>query len=421
MAKEPKDLLLLVWVHGFKGNDVTFETFPGRICHLLRSTHPSLRVESRVFPMYQTRGELLAATLAFVDWLTELVVNLENDHGQGGGAGKAKVVLMGHSMGGLLCADTVRDIAANTREGDPMWPRVVGIIAFDTPYLGLHPHIFKHHLTQAASYFDQARSIASTIGIVSPIAFGLGFGKSGKKTESTTSEADFSKSQPSASTKGKKKETVTTVSDMSTSAEQQTATSKPFWSNLSSVPSPSSKTLYGLGAAALGAAALGTAYYRREDFITGWRWGYDHMTFVKNLWDEDGLRKRLEAIDVLIREQNVLYRNYYTYLPAEPPVHLVSRTFAILPPTSHPLYPLWRHAANTLAKDEVSAHMGMFNPKTNDGFYDLGLAVVKEIGERIESEGVGRKEGVEERMNEDGEGVWRIEKDKDGKEIWVEA
>lgn len=96
--------------------------------------------------------------------------------------------------------------------------------------------------------------------------------------------------------------------------------------------------------------------------------------------------------------------SYYTYLPAEPPVHLLSRTFAILPPTSHPLYPLWRHAANTLAKDEVSAHMGMFNPKTNDGFYDLGLAVVKEIGERIESEGVGRKEGVEERMNEDGDG-----------------
>jgi hypothetical protein len=38
-----------------------------------------------------------AATLAFVDWLTTLVVNLEVNHGAGGGAGKAKVVLMGHS------------------------------------------------------------------------------------------------------------------------------------------------------------------------------------------------------------------------------------------------------------------------------------------------------------------------------------
>lgn len=72
---------LIVFI-SFKGNDVTFETFPGRafisqtlasccmtlwsisfdwvgICHLLRATHPSLRVESRVFPMYQTRGELV--------------------------------------------------------------------------------------------------------------------------------------------------------------------------------------------------------------------------------------------------------------------------------------------------------------------------------------------------------------------------
>ena len=34
--------------------------------------------------------------------------------------------------------------------------------------------------------------------------------------------------------------------------------------------------------------------------------------------------------------------------------------------------------------------MGMFAPKTNDGFYDLGLAVARQIGERIEQEGVGR-------------------------------
>jgi hypothetical protein len=40
-------------------------------------------------------------------------------------------------------------------------------------------------------------------------------------------------------------------------------------------------------------------------------------------------------------------------------------------------------ANNTVAKDEVSAHMGMFNPRTNDGFYDLGLAVSRLIASRI--------------------------------------
>lgn len=35
---------------------------PG-VAHLLRETHPTLRVESRVFPAYQTRGELVSATM----------------------------------------------------------------------------------------------------------------------------------------------------------------------------------------------------------------------------------------------------------------------------------------------------------------------------------------------------------------------
>ncbi|WVQ82449.1 hypothetical protein IAT38_004577 [Cryptococcus sp. DSM 104549] len=424
MSEDPKDLLLLVWVHGFKGNDVTFESFPDRICHLLQSTHPSLHIVSKVFPMYQTRGELTAATLAFVDWLTELVVNLENDEGQGGGAGKARVVLMGHSMGGLLCADTVRDIAANTRAGDPMWPRVVGIIAFDTPYLGLHPHTFKHHISQAASYVDQARSIASAVGVLSPVALGLGFGKFGKQNNP---DAAPTASRPTAppTAKGKEKahsaalDSTTTPSSSTTSPN--TATSSSFWSNLSSIPNPSARTLYGLGAAAVGAAALGTAYYRREDFVTGWKWGYDHMTFVRNLWDDAGMRERLDAINALIKEHNVCFFNFYTHLPATPPTQLVSRTFAIIPPSTSPLYPNFHPATNTLAKDEVSAHMGMFNPKTNDGFYDLGLAVVRAIGERIEEEGVGRLASVHEVGDDDAASAWKMETDEKGNEVWVEG
>ena len=38
----------------------------------------------------------------FVDWLAEVVVHKEVAGGLGGGSGKSKVVLCGHSMGGLL-------------------------------------------------------------------------------------------------------------------------------------------------------------------------------------------------------------------------------------------------------------------------------------------------------------------------------
>jgi hypothetical protein len=60
--------------------------------------------------------------------------------------------------------------------------------------------------------------------------------------------------------------------------------------------------------------------------------------------------------------------------------------------------------------------MGMFNPKTNDGFYDLGLVVVKGIGERVEEEGVRVIGETEVKKALEG---WREEKVGE-KVIWVE-
>jgi hypothetical protein len=68
--------------------------------------------------------------------------------------------------------------------------------------------------------------------------------------------------------------------------------------------------------------------------------------------------------------------------------------------------------------------MGMFAPKTNDGFYDLGLAVAQQIGERIEEEGVGRsltvldQDFASQDIEKDG---WREEKDEKGRSVWVET
>jgi hypothetical protein len=188
-------------------------------------------------------------------------------------------------MGGLLIADAALDIWHNTRAGDPMWPRVIAIMAFDTPYLGLHPHVFKHGLSQAATYYEQAKNVASAVGMFSPVALGLGFGKFGGGGGSSKDQ-ELSQAGPS-----RLKST-------------DTADSKPPPSKSWFAPT---KTLYGLGAIALGAAAVGTAYYRREDFASGWKYGYDHMTFVGNLWDAEALSARLEALDRIGRERGVQF------------------------------------------------------------------------------------------------------------------
>ncbi len=45
-------------------------------------------------------------------------------------------------MGGLLIADAARDIARNTREGDPLWPHIVGVLGMSpvplpTPFISI--------------------------------------------------------------------------------------------------------------------------------------------------------------------------------------------------------------------------------------------------------------------------------------------
>lgn len=45
------------------------------------------------------------------------------------------VILLGHSMGGLLVADAATDISNKGHK------RIVGMLAFDCPYIGMHPHV----------------------------------------------------------------------------------------------------------------------------------------------------------------------------------------------------------------------------------------------------------------------------------------
>lgn len=45
------------------------------------------------------------------------------------------VILLGHSMGGLLVADAATDPSNKGQK------RIVGMIAFDCPYIGMHPHV----------------------------------------------------------------------------------------------------------------------------------------------------------------------------------------------------------------------------------------------------------------------------------------
>jgi hypothetical protein len=60
--------LLLVFIHGFKGDDNTFANFPDRLRAVVARALPAVKVASVVYPKYETRGGLNECVGRFREW-----------------------------------------------------------------------------------------------------------------------------------------------------------------------------------------------------------------------------------------------------------------------------------------------------------------------------------------------------------------
>ncbi|KAG8218648.1 hypothetical protein J3R82DRAFT_4313 [Butyriboletus roseoflavus] len=239
--KNSTDALLIVFIHGFKGTESTFENFPSRLQHILSESEGDLPVECVVFPAYEVNIYHIAnaAIVRFADWLTTLTV--QKEVANGGGAGSVKIVLCGHSMGGLLASDTLLEfIKSRPDQNAPLWPRIIACIAFDTPYLGIHPFVFKNSATRAVEYANAARDIATDV-------FSLFKGN----------ERPIATPNP----------TLLQI----TTGTSETSSASP-WAKWA-------PAAYALGGAVIAGATAGAAYMRRDDITSGYTWASDHMKF----------------------------------------------------------------------------------------------------------------------------------------------
>ncbi|GAA6006176.1 hypothetical protein JCM10207_000551 [Rhodosporidiobolus poonsookiae] len=350
-APIPPELVLGVFIHGFKGGADTFADFPQRLQVILEP----LCFEPVVYPPFDTRGQLVTAVDNHVVWLTQLIAEKQALYRERGGTGPVRVILFGHSMGGLVISDTLLSTLSSASLP------ILGLIAYDSPLIGLNPAVFK-------STFDKALDFASK-GQAALAALGAGYGlfksaTAGKKPEAAASAPSSSKPATRSST------------DKSVSvpppAESPSATPGSNWLSL--------PYLAAAGITGAVGAAVGAAYYNRDALTKHWEWATSHLSFVGELWKTDELERRLEQV-VAAQEKGVGFHCFYTHLPARPP-SVPERTFLVLPHAA-PLRARFSPSTNTLAADEIRAHTTMFD--ASDGSYALGQESARLVRDWVEA------------------------------------
>jgi len=257
-----------------------------------------------------------------------------------------------------------------------LFPCIQGILAFDTPFLGVHPGVIAHgteaHLNTASAAFN-AYSQASKM---------FGFGGSSPK--------------PNAS--------------RALPAPQQ---GSGGWGSLA---------MYAGGAAAL-AAAGGAAWVGRSQITEGWSWATSHLEFVGCLARGAELAQRLDAVAKLSKRCNIGLADFYCRLGEQEGSSDYSgkllgeeRTFCVVPkdmkkessdgesPTKKRKVEdkkiegkgTWIECVNKKAGDEITAHRSMFSINGHPGYYIMCDKAKGLVVEWLDSQWYESSDGTED-------------------------
>ncbi|RIA85627.1 hypothetical protein C1645_727537 [Glomus cerebriforme] len=306
--------LLIIFIHGFKGDDHTFKDFPVRLENALTDAIPSVEAKSLIYPRYETRGDLEKAVEMFCLWLEHTIQDKEKEIN---GKGDVWICLVGHSMGGILAADAIIKYAIHT-ESTP--PKIVGLLAYDTPYFGVDHDVFTRAALGRAG--KATRNITGAYTLLSNAATAGGF----IATQETAVAAEKSVETTQASESGWGK-----------------------WSLIAGLAA---------GVTAIG-AAMGAAYYNKDKVSQGAEVLGGYLEFVSVLFNPIGLKERIHRL--LQIEHS--FHCYYTEI-APKGEYNKPRTFISVPPSNVLTYFSSIPSNND---DEIDAHISIFNPnQTND-------------------------------------------------------
>ncbi|KAG6053418.1 hypothetical protein E4U17_004715 [Claviceps sp. LM77 group G4] len=351
-----KKTLVLCFIHGFKGGESTFGNdyqFTKHLRDIVAQKLPKVHVRVLVYPKYETRGDLGQCVIRFRDWLEEKLIDMEVASSAPSPTvdPSVRTILIGHSMGGIVAAELVIALASEKpiysqdgieKDDRPifsglMFPYVQGVLAFDTPYLGISPGVVAHG---AEGHYQNASAALSQLSGLKSALWGPGSSNNNNNNNGTAVAA--ASSGPAAG-----------------------------WGTWGKV------ALYA-GAAGAVAASGAAAWMNREQITEGFSWASSHLEFVGCLARAEELKKRVGCMVKLHEDLGVGFANLYTRLgmaAASKRVSMVgtvlgrNRTFCNLPSTM--AAGEWMEAVNDAATDETLAHMAMFEEKENPAYEKL--------------------------------------------------
>ncbi|ROT36034.1 hypothetical protein SODALDRAFT_328416 [Sodiomyces alkalinus F11] len=392
--------LILCFIHGFKGGEDTFglkSQFTNDLRSLVQDELPKIDVKVLIYPKYETKGDLGDCVSRFRDWLLEKVIDLEVAAGTPSPTvdPSVRTILLGHSMGGIVAAETVIGLTADhpiyTEDGIEksteaptslnalMFPYIQGVLAFDTPYLGISPGVVAHgaedHYTTASAALTQLSGLGTALwGATSKS--GAGAASSSRSNTPRAALPPPPPPPPPPPTNDQQRQQQQQQQQQQDQQRQASPWAK--WGKIAAIA----------GGAAAVAAGGAAAYMNRDQLTQGWTWATSHLEFVGCLARGAELQKRVRYMARLSQELDVGFANLYTRLgraAGSREVGVVGtvlgrdRTFCNLPKHHNRrggdgdvgAVGLWREAVNDAATDETLAHTSMFELALNPGYEAL--------------------------------------------------
>ncbi|KAI9890398.1 MAG: hypothetical protein M1814_004184 [Vezdaea aestivalis] len=397
--------VVLCFIHGFKGDDNTFGGFPEHLRLMVSKALPKVDFKTIIYPKFETRGDLGECVERFRDWLQNHVIDLEVAAGNPAPTVDASVrtILIGHSMGGMVAADTFLNIASEqlvsssdsqnlNQQSSFLFPDIQGVLAFDTPYLGIAPGVVAHaaekHYNTASSTMTQLSGLAGSLWGAAAAAE-PGRGNTGTRPLASLPEAPNGAPLSPGLEKGssdKQGKPAAVESD-------KDAAAAPVWQRWG-------KMAMFAGAAGAVAAGGAAAYLKRDDISQGWGWMGSHLEFVGCLVKGEDLKKRMDKIAEVCEDRSVGFANLFTELGERTKTGMVGgvtgkqRTFCNLPKSASK--DAWQSQINVKAEDEVTAHMSMFFPGENPAYFDLASNAATLISEWTKNGWYESSDGIED-------------------------